>query len=68
LHAFEQVPTWLAQTFRENIYQVNREAGKLWQGDIETVPQLFEGVEFRRDILRMYVEPVARDAAIELSR
>ncbi|RFU80689.1 hypothetical protein TARUN_1513 [Trichoderma arundinaceum] len=63
---FEQVPAWLAKTFRQNIHYINQEAGKLWNELIETSPQLFEDVEFRRDILRLYVEPIALDAAIKL--
>jgi glycine/D-amino acid oxidase-like deaminating enzyme/folate-dependent phosphoribosylglycinamide formyltransferase PurN len=68
VNAFERLPAWLAQIFRENIYEVNMEAGKLWKEYIETSPQLFEDVEFCKNILRMYVEPVAMDAAIKLNR
>lgn len=66
VNTFEQVPAWLAQIFRENIHQINQEAGKLWTELIEMSPQLFEDVEFRKDILRLYVEPIALDAAIKL--
>ena len=67
VNAFERLPAWLARAFRENIYHVNREAGKLWKEYIETAPRLFEGVAFCKDILRMYVEPVALRAALELN-
>jgi glycine/D-amino acid oxidase-like deaminating enzyme/folate-dependent phosphoribosylglycinamide formyltransferase PurN len=63
--AFEQVPPWMATSFRENIYQVNQEAGRLWKDYVETRPELFEEVEFRQDIVRIYVEQVALDSAIE---
>ena len=66
--AFERVPAWLARAFRENIYEVNREAGKLWKEYMETTPELFEDVTFCKDILRMYVEPTALAAALELTR
>jgi glycine/D-amino acid oxidase-like deaminating enzyme len=66
--AFERIPAWLAQTFRENIYEVNMEAGKLWKEYMETSPQLFEDVGFCKDVLRMYVEPTALDAAVKLNR
>lgn len=66
--AFERLPAWLARTFREDIYAVNREAGKLWREHMETTPQLFEGVELHKDILRMYAEPDALIAALELNR
>ena len=65
--AFERIPAWLAQTFRENIYEVNMEAGKLWKEYMETSPQLFEDVGFCKDVLRMYVEPIALDAAVKLN-
>ncbi|KAJ9379541.1 hypothetical protein DTO063F5_7133 [Paecilomyces variotii] len=68
VHAFEQIPAWLARAFRDNIQEVNMEAGKLWDEYIESCPQLFQGVEFRKDILRMYVEPVALDKALTLHR
>ncbi|KAL6851829.1 nucleotide-binding domain-containing protein [Trichoderma novae-zelandiae] len=66
VNTFEQVPAWLALAFRENIHRINQEAGKLWNELIETTPQLFQDVEFRKDILRLYVEPTALDAAIKL--
>jgi glycine/D-amino acid oxidase-like deaminating enzyme len=65
--AFERVPGWLARAFREDVYQVNREAGRLWKEYVETAPRMFEDVGFAKDILRMYVEPAARDAAVELN-
>ncbi|KAI2616099.1 nucleotide-binding domain-containing protein [Hypoxylon sp. NC1633] len=68
VNAFEQIPAWLARTFKENIYEVNRESGNLWKEYIKTYPQLFEGVGLCEDILRMYVEPVALDAAVKLNR
>lgn len=44
------------------------EAGKLWKEYMETSPQLFEDVGFCKDILRIYVEPSALDAAVNLNR
>ncbi|EEP80737.1 predicted protein [Uncinocarpus reesii 1704] len=66
VRTFEQIPAWLARAFRDNIHEVNMEAGKLWNEYIESCPQLFQEVEFRKDILRMYVEPVALDTALAL--
>ena len=66
--AFERLPAWLARVFREDICEVNAEAGKLWKEHVETKPQLFEEVTFRKDILRLYAEPPALDAAIKLTR
>lgn len=68
VHAFEQIPAWLSRAFRDNIQEVNMEAGKLWKEYIEGYPKLFQEVEFRKDILRMYVEPVALDTALTLHR
>ncbi|KAF2272259.1 nucleotide-binding domain-containing protein [Westerdykella ornata] len=68
VNAFEQVPIWLAQAMKEDIYYVNREAGKLWTEYMDRAPQLFEGVSLHTDILRLYAEETALAAAYELSR
>jgi len=68
VNGFERIPAWLARIFRENIYEVNLEAGKLWKEYIEISPQLFEEVGFCKNFLRMYVEPIALDVAIKLNR
>lgn len=65
---FEEVPPSLAQTVREDIHAINQEAGKLWAELMYNTPQLFEGVEYRKDIVRMYVEQVALNAAVQLHR
>ncbi|PLN81478.1 FAD dependent oxidoreductase-domain-containing protein [Aspergillus taichungensis] len=69
VEAFEGVPGWMACAFREDIYAVNREAGALWEEymDSEAGGGLFEGVELRRDILRLYAERAACDAAVGLN-
>lgn len=41
VNAFEQIPAWMARTFKDNIYQVNQEAGKLWKRYMEATPELF---------------------------
>lgn len=66
--AFERIPAWLAQTFRDNIYEVNMEAGRLWKEWMKTSPHLFEDVGLCKDVYRMYVEPYALEAAIKLNR
>ncbi|KAF3480034.1 uncharacterized protein GIQ15_07010 [Arthroderma uncinatum] len=68
VNAFEQVPTWLAQTMKEDIYYVNREAGKLWAEYMDRAPELFEGVSLYTDVLRLYAEEVALTAAYKLNR
>lgn len=61
--AFEGTPPWLARIFSQNIFETNRQSGLLWDAWMENHPELFEGVTLRSDILRMYVEPHAVDAA-----
>lgn len=68
VNTFEQLPTWLAQAMKEDIYYVNREAGKLWTEYMDRSPELFEGVSLHTHILRLYAEEVALTAAYELNR
>ncbi|GAB0133347.1 hypothetical protein EsDP_00001759 [Epichloe bromicola] len=65
--AFERIPGWMAATFKKNMHEVNCESGKLWKELMMTNPQLFEDVGLHKDIIRMYVEPVALDASIKLN-
>ena len=65
--AFERIPAWLARNFKENIYEVNMEAGRLWKEYMKTSPWLFEEVGFCKGILRLYVEQVALDASVKLN-
>ncbi|GAP87847.1 putative FAD dependent oxidoreductase [Rosellinia necatrix] len=66
--AFERVPGWMAAAFKKNIHEVNVESGKIWKELMSSVPQLFEDVGFRKDIIRLYAESVAVDASIQLNR
>ncbi|TKX18735.1 FAD dependent oxidoreductase-like protein 5 [Elsinoe australis] len=66
--AFEQLPPWLARAFREDIHEVNREAGVLWNEMMKTSPQLFQDVGLHQGILRLYVESTALEAARQLNR
>ncbi|KID91864.1 FAD dependent oxidoreductase, partial [Metarhizium majus ARSEF 297] len=65
--AFERIPVWLAQSFKEDIHQVNREAGELWKELLSKSPELFQNAELHEDIVRMYVEPMALEAAAKLN-
>lgn len=67
VNTFEQLPIWLAQAMKKDIYYVNREAGKLWTEYMDRAPKLFEGVSLHTDILRLYAEEVALTAASELN-
>jgi D-amino-acid dehydrogenase len=66
--SFEQVPAWLARAMKEDIYYVNREAGKLWAEFMDRTPDLFKGVSLHPNILRLYAEDVALTAAHRLNR
>lgn len=68
VNSFEQTPTWLAQSMKEDIYFVNREAAKLWDEYMDRTPELFNGVSLHADILRLYAEDVALDAATEVNQ
>ncbi|CAA9964187.1 FAD dependent oxidoreductase [Pyrenophora teres f. maculata] len=68
INTFEQVPIWLAQTMKKDIYHVNQEAGKLWAEYMDRAPELFEGVSLHNDVLRLYAEDVALTAAHGLNR
>ncbi|CAG5152434.1 uncharacterized protein ALTATR162_LOCUS2769 [Alternaria atra] len=65
--AFERIPGWMAANFKRDIHEVNCESGRIWKECMETNPQLFRDVGFHKDIIRMYVEPVALDASIKLN-
>ena len=52
VNSFEQTPTWLAQSMKEDIYFVNQEAAKLWDEYMDRAPELFNGVSLHADILR----------------
>ncbi|RDW58847.1 hypothetical protein BP6252_13323 [Coleophoma cylindrospora] len=66
--AFEQLPTWSAKAMKEDIYYVNREAGKLWTEYMDRAPELFEGISLHHEILRLYAEEIALTAAGKLNR
>ncbi|KAK3303704.1 FAD dependent oxidoreductase-domain-containing protein [Chaetomium strumarium] len=68
VEAFERVPPWMAATFKKNIHQVNREAGKLWRELMRSAPRLFEDTGFHDDIIRLYVESTALDKSVELHK
>ncbi|OJZ83578.1 hypothetical protein ASPFODRAFT_697731 [Aspergillus luchuensis CBS 106.47] len=68
VNSFEQTPTWLAQSMKGDIYFVNREAAKLWDEYMDRAPELFNGVSLHADILRLYAEDVALDAATEVNQ
>ncbi|MEV4315347.1 FAD-dependent oxidoreductase [Actinocrispum sp. NPDC049592] len=55
--AFHQIPPWLAESYNEDIFDVNRAAGTLWDKLRTTDPGLFTDTTGYRDgILRLYTE------------
>ncbi|KAL6890029.1 hypothetical protein GGI43DRAFT_430732 [Trichoderma evansii] len=68
VNTFEQVPIWLAQAIKNDIYHVNQEGGKLWTEYMARAPELFEGVSIHHEILRLYAEEPALAAASKLNQ
>ena len=54
--AYEQTPAWLARRYNEDIFAVNRESLPLWEQLMRQAPDLFDGVEYRPGILRLYAD------------
>lgn len=53
MHHFSGMPIFLANKYNEDIFALNHESFKYWNKLIQDRPELFEGVEFRRDLLRI---------------
>jgi glycine/D-amino acid oxidase-like deaminating enzyme len=53
---FKSVPPWLARVYTEDILYFNREGGEGWKRLIEDNGDLFEDVELREGILRLYTD------------
>ena len=66
----QRVAPWLARSFNQDIFAFNTESHSLWKDLRADMPQLFDGVELRDGILRLYTDPahlersVARHQAI----
>lgn len=68
VNTFEQVPIWLAQAIKQDVYYVNQEGGKLWTEYMTRAPELFEGISVHHEILRLYAEEAALKAASKLNQ
>src|ERR1700677_1677977 len=64
VEAHRSVPPWLARSYTEDILGFNREAGGHWASLMDTESALFENVELRKRILRLYTEPACFEAQI----
>jgi glycine/D-amino acid oxidase-like deaminating enzyme len=63
VNEFLHTPTWLADSFNDDIFAFNRESMPLWDEWISRDPDLFEGSLIRKDILRIYSDPAQYQAA-----
>ncbi|MFJ4188261.1 NAD(P)/FAD-dependent oxidoreductase [Kitasatospora sp. NPDC089509] len=54
---FQRVRPWLARAYNGDILGLNRRSGELWSSWWRTRPQLFDDVELRKDVLRLYEDP-----------
>ncbi|MEM9214164.1 MAG: FAD-dependent oxidoreductase [Cyanobacteria bacterium P01_F01_bin.150] len=54
IHEYETVPPWLANVYNKDIFSFNYESQQLWENLIQGSAQLFEDVELKADILRLY--------------
>lgn len=62
---FESIPPWLADSFNDDIFALNRESGVAWDAWIESDPELFERSLIRQGILRIYSDPRKFKLAVE---
>jgi glycine/D-amino acid oxidase-like deaminating enzyme len=53
----EAIPPWLASVCNDDIFAFNRESGALWDRLMRKHPELFDDVELRDGILRLYTDP-----------
>lgn len=51
---FERVPSWLADSYNQDIFKFTRESKSLWEQWMEEDPDLFADSVITRDILRVY--------------
>jgi glycine/D-amino acid oxidase-like deaminating enzyme/folate-dependent phosphoribosylglycinamide formyltransferase PurN len=65
VESFESLPGWLARAFKEDIYEINRQAGQLWEDFMQVSPHLFQQVGLHQGITRMYVERDDLEASIK---
>jgi glycine/D-amino acid oxidase-like deaminating enzyme len=57
IEEYESLPTWLAAVYNDDIFAFNRESRAHWERLLADEPELFDAVELRRGILRLYTDP-----------
>lgn len=60
---FQRVRPWLARAYNGDILGLNRRSGELWQAWLHARPHLFDDVDLRHDILRLYQDGPHLEAA-----
>ncbi len=58
IDAHELLPPWQARAYNRDIFGFNDESRILWDELRHCMPRLFDQVELRDDILRLYTDPV----------
>lgn len=61
---FRRVPPWLATGFNHDTFGLNRRSGELWDAWRESDPEIFEDVQLRQDVLRLYEDPAHFEEAL----
>ncbi len=60
----QRLAPWLARSFNQDIFSFNAESRGLWKGLRADMPQLFDGVELRDGILRLYTDPAHLERSV----
>ncbi|MCP2729960.1 NAD(P)/FAD-dependent oxidoreductase [Limnofasciculus baicalensis] len=68
IHEYEAVPPWLANVYNDDILSFNHESHPLWEDLIENASELFQGVELREGIVRLYSDEAHYRQSIERHR
>ncbi|WP_206954930.1 NAD(P)/FAD-dependent oxidoreductase [Trinickia acidisoli] len=61
---FESIPTWLADSYNDDIFSLTRESKGLWDAWIDSDPELFQDSLIRDGVLRIYSDVGHFEAAI----
>ena len=60
----QRLAPWLARSFNHDIFSFNAESRSLWTDLRADTPQLFDGVELREGILRLYTDPAHLERSV----
>ncbi len=68
IHEYEAVPPYLANVYNNDILSFNHESHPLWEDLIENASELFQDVELREGIVRLYSDESHYRESIERHR